>query len=187
MFEIRGESTPTHKLSSLNLDSRLLTAKLTINHVEVSAVVDTGATVSFIPNMGIIMLTAQPKLEKASVKVQAADNTIIKITQKTKLAIRPSEVDMNYIVIKVLVVEDKTDVLGHDTILGNTDIVLLGFRIDNVDGHLVVMRGEREVGRESKVLDYSNAAIIISEGLDFAAKISPEDRKVVDNIIEKNN
>lgn len=161
MFEIGGDSTPVHKLSSLDTNSNLLIIKLKINSLEVAAVVDTGATVSFIPSDGIIMNLVQPTLVKTSMKVQAADNEFFSISRKTTLPIQLINISMNPIDTTVLIIPQRTDLLGYDLILGNPEIKSLKVDIINQDNKLLVKRGDIVVGQEESCQEHPTVAMCV--------------------------
>lgn len=140
-----------------------------IAHLESSAVVDTGATTSFLPADGIIMLVARPPLEDVSVEVLAADNTCFKVSHKVKIEMFPSEFPMSPRTVVAYVVDNKVDLLGHDHILGNKDIKSFGLNIISVGNQLLVMKNQREIGREES--HQSNNTIA-------AALPSPDDDRI---------
>lgn len=129
--DIRGDPTPIHTFSGLNAHSELLVGRFQSEHLQFSAVIDTGATISFIPAQGLIPLSLKPRIKESSTRVQAANNQCFTSTMQTELYIRPVNIDMAPVRSRVLIVADCSDLLAHDMIIGNLDIKSLQLAITN--------------------------------------------------------
>lgn len=163
MTGTRGRPAPVHRLLSLYAASELLVGKFQSGDLKFSAVIDTGATKSFVPSDGLIMAKLKLQTESTDINVQAGDNKWFNVSWQAFMHLRPAYIDQAPIRSRVLVVDHSTDLLGHSMVIGVTDIKELGLDIGSNYGILVAWKDGVEVAREERTISHSAATLKESE------------------------
>ena len=96
----------------------------------VDAIIDTGATATFIPAQGIIMQQSQPDLIPTPTKLQTIGSIISQTVQQTKLLIKPKASNSQPIQTRAFVIDTGDKILGSDAVIGLPDLKALRTNIN---------------------------------------------------------
>lgn len=101
----------------LNKGPCLLTAKFQVLGKDYQFIIDTGATVSFVPEQGLILSSGHHKLINTNLSVTLADDSTAFVDKKVNLAIRPKG-SSSYHTVPFYVHRNSNKILGYDALLG---------------------------------------------------------------------
>lgn len=91
-FKLVSASVPVNnQLGSIKGEPRLLLAYCELSGDIYPIVVDTGATISCLPDRGRLMTRLNLKRHAANLNVQMANNNIVHINEKVTIPIRPAK------------------------------------------------------------------------------------------------
>lgn len=143
----------------LNRQPCLLTALFEFDGEVVPVIVDTGATISFLPEHGAILKTHRLRLQPANVNVRLANNGTINLEKKVQLPLRPKGSICAPALGTFYVGRNTKDVLGHEGLIGLNTLRL--FDIDIVFGKagIRVMHQGKSIGHECSANIESGATI----------------------------
>jgi len=127
---------------------RLISVRIFINGMFYSAIVDTGATCSYLPQFGAVLRREKPKLYDVNVRSKLAVGTHVEhSSDETKLMV---SLDMKDKPVEAvfLVVKGQTNILDHEILLGLPEIHKLGLSVVPREGQLCVMKDNAVIGME---------------------------------------
>lgn len=150
MKEIQGCSSPIYTLSSLNLTAQLLVGTFASGDIEFSGLIDTGATTTFVPENGTILSNIKPLIEPTNVKLQTGDNNAFTVLSRTTLKLKPDYANMDPVSVKVLVVNNRSDLVGHAIVIGVSEIKSFGLSIGIEEGKLTAWKNGSVVASEER-------------------------------------
>lgn len=129
---------------------RLLVVNIKIGEGLYSAIIDTGATCSYLPLNGRVMKEVNPKTYKVNVKSRLASDSYTERNDKeTKCHIKlEAHQEMKSLEATFLIISNQDSILDHDVLLGYPEILALGLVIEPKDGQLCVVHGNDVIGRD---------------------------------------
>jgi ribonuclease HI len=148
-FKLISASVPPQQiLASINSEPCLLTAYFEVCGQTMPIFVDTGATISFIPENGLIMKTHRLKTRLANMNVTLADNTIAHIDKKVEAFIRPSGDSQRPKPVTFYICNDVANIMGHHALIGLDQLKLFDLNIRCDSKNITIYCQDRLIGRQ---------------------------------------
>lgn len=116
-------------LGSINTQSCLLTAYFEIHGLILPVVVDTGATISCIPENGMLMKRFKLKVLPANVNVMLGDNTTTHIDKKVCVPVKPMGSTLQSKTTTFYLHSKDENILGYEALIGLTSLKLFDLDI----------------------------------------------------------
>lgn len=138
-------------LGSLSQDPHLLTALFELDGETVPVIVDTGATISFIPENGIILRKHKLRSCTTNINVLLADGAVIHIDRKVMIPLKPSGSQVMPQTVPFYINKDADKVLGHEALLGLNVLKLFRLDINFGDNKIRIYHNNRCIGKECPV------------------------------------
>lgn len=126
----------------------LIIAPVIINGLEARAVIDTGASASFVPKNGLICGQSRLSLTQIMSKTKTADNSLLDCTHSTDCEISLPIEDSPKITNRFLIINTSNDILGYDVLFGTDIIKRLKIDIKTRDNMIVAKIASHIIGRE---------------------------------------
>lgn len=165
---------PSHDvIGALSREPRLLTALFEINGETFRIIVDTGATTSFIPELGRLMKSHQLRLLSTNLNVHLADNGIRHIDKKILVTLRPKGSKDKPKEAVFYVSNGAEHILGHEALLGLNHLKLFNLQIQ-FDKNVRIYHDGRCIGEECDVPYNYKASVKVDTRFD--------DLKLEDNL-----
>lgn len=143
----------------LSDEPHLLSAEFEINGHPYPVMIDTGATISCIPEFGSIIKNSRTKLEKANVEVNLANNAIKKLNKKFQAILRPAGSTKKPRVVQLYVQNNVRDIFGYQALIGLNHLKLFELDINIKNGVIHIYHDNMLIGQESPDLKSSIAGL----------------------------
>lgn len=150
----------------LNRDPCLLTASFEINGSVYRVIVDTGATVSFIPEFGAIMRSNNARIENANLNVQLGNNEYSHINQKVVAFVRPTGPSVPVVEAPLYVTNGHEKILDHEALFGLNILKHFDLDICTRNGRILVFHKNKCIGFESESEIQKSASMKVDERLE---------------------
>lgn len=151
----------------------LIVGQFSINGIEATAIVDTGATASFVSgNSDIASSVAKDQLTEAVV-VKTADKRCLSTIQTVKATIKPKSKMDKAIILDLYVLPNRNEIMGHEVILGIDAIRAFKLIIGEVNGRIAARVNDVIIAQEFKMLGCLSTDITNSP--------SPQNRDITTN------
>lgn len=121
--------------------------------------VDTGATISCIPEHGDIMKRSQAKIEKANLTVQLACGAQEHINKRIRAQIKPHRSEGKTEEVYLYVQNNAKDIFGYDALLGLKHLKIFNINIRFIKGDVMIFHESRLIGGESPALNQYKAVV----------------------------
>lgn len=115
-LEDGGNSTPIHIFSGLT-NGPLITATIFINNIRTITVIDTGATASFLPRNGKVLLNSKIDMKPSNIILTLGDHGKKSIQHKVILEIRVPKTEFTF-TTDLHIINDSDSILGYDALIG---------------------------------------------------------------------
>lgn len=145
----------------------LLSATFEINGRLCQVMVDTGATISCLPEHGEILKQSYFRPERTNVLVKMANGSNEHVNTKIKAAIRPAHSAVEPRVAQFYIQSGVKDIFGYEALIGLKQLKLFNLDIITKDDQIKIYHQNKLIGRESLI----NAKV--SAGVKVIDKISP--------------
>lgn len=145
----------------------LLSATFDINGRHYEVMIDTGATISCLPEHGDIIQHAGFRPEKTNVLVKMANGRDEHMCYKTKAYIRPTQSTVQPRVAQFYVLSGAKDIFGYQALIGLKQLKLFDLNIVTKDDKIIIYHQNKIIGQESV------ATAKISAGAKIIDKITP--------------
>lgn len=136
-FKLGGDSQKagTEKqpqfIACLGNQASLIVGNFEVNGITISAIIDTGATASFVSgNTQIVRNFKQPKSPN-SITIKTADNGIMTANEVLTISLSPKANPERHITLNLYILPGRTEILGHPMILGIDAIKALDAKIES--------------------------------------------------------
>ena len=151
-FKIESASvSKKYELAGLiNKGPCLITAQFEISGTVYPVIIDTGATVSFIPERGNVLSMAPHKIMPANLNVILADDSSTLIDKKVTLPIRPCGSRGKSHHATFYIHNNSDQVLGHAALLGLDHLKLFDLQIYVENGKFKVYYDRKCIGQETE-------------------------------------
>lgn len=118
----------------------------------VSAILDTGATASFIAQLGGAAQLLRATPSDQIISIQTADNCSLTSTEVINSTIRPSSLPETNIVIQLLVIPGRYELMGQDIIIGLDALKAMNVTFHTHKDSMIASIDNCEIGRDVKLL-----------------------------------
>lgn len=153
-------------IGRISHDPVLLIAEFEVNGRDISVVIDTGASISVLPENGMILAARNIKLQPANLNVTLADDQIVNLRRKTSLGIKPRGSTKHSQLATFYVTEEAKDVLGHQALLGLNALRLFDIEI-NVNNKIIsVIHQGKVIGKSLHAEGQYQAIIKVDDRFD---------------------
>ena len=153
-------------LGLLNNEPRLLTAKFEINKRVYPVIIDTGATISFVPEYGNLMRDLQLSVQPANVHVKLGDEQVVYINKKTYANIKPANSKVKPIKANFYINPNADRILGHEALIGLNHLKLFNLDIQIRKNLVAIFHEGRLIGQETPVFHQIEASMKVIDIFD---------------------
>lgn len=153
-------------LGFLSNEPKLLTAKFIINNAIHQVIIDTGATISCLPEYGQIMKYTKAKCKPASLNVHLANDKIIHINKKISMSVKPIGSNVPSVEVPFYITNEISQILGHEVLLGLNHLRLFNLRIDIRDGNISIYHNNSLIGSETRSEGQYKATVKVDNRFD---------------------
>lgn len=162
-FKLIKASVPTHgNIGVIQDQPRLLIASFEFNGMIAPVIIDTGATISIVPEHGTIMAKLQPKPKQANVSLSMADEGIVHVNQQVSFNIRPATTQIKPIKVSMFVANNTKTVLGHAALLGLDVLKQFDLNIKFNNNQVRMYHRDTVVGSETTTNKEYQASITVN-------------------------
>lgn len=133
---------------SINHEPRLLVAYFEVNGDLIPIMVDTGATISSIPEFGSIMQRRPLKTMRANMNARLANNSYVNINKKVMLYIRPKGDIQPAKLLPFYVQNKEKTICGHQALLCLDHLKTFNLEIKVRNGRIIVCHNHNTIGNE---------------------------------------
>lgn len=144
----------------------LLTAKFEINRKIYPIIIDTGATISFLPENGAILKDMSVNITPANLNIQLADHTITHVNKKTTLYLKPAYSNTIPKQANFYIGNNTDKILGHEALIGLNLLKLFDFTISTESGRIEMFHQHKLIGQESPVFTNFKASMKVDSRVD---------------------
>lgn len=130
-----------------------------INGQAYRVMIDTGATVSCIPEFGDIMKYSRARLEKANLTVELANGVTSHISSKVKGFLRPAGSSVRPQQVQFYVQSNSRDLFGFHALIGLKQLKLFELQIRFKNGTICIFHQDKLIGYETPALTKTQAGI----------------------------
>lgn len=138
-------------INLLSNETHLLSALFEINGRPYQVMIDTGATISCIPEYGEIMKHKTSRLEKTNVLVKLANGKEDCIHFKLKAAIRPSGSTSKPQTGQFYILSGKREIMGYQALIGLKHLKLFDLSIYTKDKKIFIYHQGKLIGQETAI------------------------------------
>lgn len=152
----------------------LLVADFEINAKIYKVIIDTGATISLIPEYGAILKESRLIPRIANLNVKLADGTIIHIHRKFKINLKPARCDIQPIESSFYVQPSTDKILGYEALIGLNCLKKFDLNISIRNGRVTMSHENKTIGYESLVNSDVSGSIHVDdrvEGLNVDTRV----------------
>lgn len=165
-----SESKHIPRTNAINLLSKkvcLLSASFEVNGYNYDVMIDTGASISLLPEFGAIMKKPLHKMEKTNMLVTLANGKDDHISSKIKALIKPKASLVAPRLVKFYIQPGAKDILGYHALIGLNHLKLFDLNISSKDDRIRIYHNNKLIGQETIASDITSAGIKVID------KISP--------------
>lgn len=149
---VKAPVSPTNIISLLNHEqSYLLSATFEINGRSFQVMIDTGASISCLPELGQVLSSTKTKTESANLLVQVADGATVHLNKRTRALIRPSGSRVLPKEVLFYIQPRTRDIFGYHALLGLKHLMLFEIDIIFRDAKILITHQDRVIGSESPI------------------------------------
>lgn len=165
-FKLIKASVSKSQIVNLSSDEpHLLSAIFDINGRAYQVMIDTGATISCLPENGEIMQHLQDKIEKANLTVELATGAIEYVKKKTRARIRPTGSAVKAQPVQFYIQSGAKDIFGYHALIGLKHLMLFDLRIDVKEGKIYIYHQDKLIGNESPALSKIKATVRVIDNI----------------------
>lgn len=118
-----------HSLGLINAPPCLLIAYFELCDVVLQVIVDTGASVSCLPELGVLMKSKRFPIKKANLNAIMADNYVVNIDKRVTIPVRPRGETRPPEMVNFYITNGQEKLLGYDAIIGLDSLRLFDIQI----------------------------------------------------------
>jgi len=155
---IKASLSYTHVIHLLRDKPILLSAQYEIDGFRYEVMIDTGATISCIPEHGKIAQRSQYKSTRANVLVEMAGGSTETMDRKITANIKPACKNCSYKATTFLIQKGRTDILGYEALIGLKELKLFDLQFRIVRGKFTIYCSKTAIGWETRRKDQSCAS-----------------------------
>lgn len=151
-FKLVKASVPIRqRIGVMSQEPHLLTALFDLDGEVVPVIVDTGATISFIPENGKILKKHTLRTQSTNINVLLADGAVIHIDKKVLIPLKPNGSKAESKVVPFYINKNEDKVLGHEALLGLNVLKLFQLDINFGENKIRIYHNNNCIGRECPV------------------------------------
>lgn len=139
--------------------------------------IDTGATISCVPENGEIMRYARNRVEKANLAIKLADGSSGYIDKKIRVHMRPAGSRSKPVQVSLYVQNNIYDIFGYQALLGLRQLKLFDLEIAMNNGKVYIYHQDKLIGNESPTLSSVSATVQVIDNI--SVKASDNDIKTL--------
>lgn len=159
---------PVSKVQYMNLlidEPHLLSASYEINGQSYQVMIDTGATISCIPEHGKIAELSRSRIEKANLAIQLPNGNTEYVSKKIRSLIRPKGSKAKPLEAQLYVQDNISHIFGFHALLGLKHLKLFELSIDIKDGKIHIYHQGKLIGYESPALANIKASMKVIDNI----------------------
>lgn len=160
---IKASVSAHDMIGTLSQTPRLLIASFEVNNIATPVMIDTGATISILPENGKIMKNGNFKIIPTNLNVKLADEAITHVNKKVELLLRPASSKHKPQVAAFYIANGSSSVFGFDALLGLNVLRMFNLDITIQDQKVRIYHEGKCIGRESTVPENYNGSIKVDE------------------------
>lgn len=152
-----------HAFNLLTSSVRLLSASFEINGRNYEVMIDTGASISLIPEFGEIMKKPLYNIEKTNVLITLANGKDDHINSKIKAMMRPKSSLVKPSLVKFYIQPGAKDILGYHALIGLNQLRLFDLNISTRDDRILIYHHGKLIGKETVASEIVNAVKVVDK------------------------
>lgn len=147
-----GAETNPQFIACIGSTNSLIVGMFKFNGIERTAVIDTGATGSFVSgNSDIVSKSAKSTLTNY-ISIKTADKRSLSTTQTIQATVAPTMRESKSINLKLYVIPERDEIMGHEVILGMDAIRDLELTIEKLNGSMIARVNTQVIAEEHRML-----------------------------------
>lgn len=135
----------------MEVGKTLIIGRFTLDGIEAQAILDTGATASFIAQLGCITRALGPTTHSERIQIQTADAHCLTSCQQIETIICPINLPQYSKQIKLIVIPDKKDLMGYEVILGLDALKSFNIKLETHEETMVATIDNHKIGCDIKI------------------------------------
>jgi ribonuclease HI len=137
--------------------------------------IDTGATISCLPEKGLIMKRCSPKTSSANLNVKLADDSYSHMSEKTEVTLKPMNASENeaYQRAQFYIQKGATEIFGHQALIGLNVFSLFNLHITSSNCIIQVHYNGRSIGRQMQSPRAYKGSISVDRRMDHVGNTDP--------------
>lgn len=147
-----GNEEDPQFIACVGSSTNLIVGVFKINGIDRSAIIDTGATGSFLSSNSYIVNTGCKNKLSSNIRIKTADQRSLATTQTLEAEIVPIAASHRSIKLNLFILPDRDDIMGHEIVLGMDSIRAFGITIESQDGNMVAHVDKTVIANEFRML-----------------------------------
>lgn len=168
VFKLIPASVPKQYdiLGLLNQEPKLLTAQFYINNKIYPVIIDTGATISCIPEYGEILRNSKLPIRKTSVNCYLANDGLVHINKKIYASVKPVNSTSSPTNLPFYINNGISKILDHEALFGLNHLRSFNLHIEFVNGRISIFHEGKQIGCEPSSTIHRAASLKIDTRFD---------------------
>lgn len=154
------------QLGSIKAEPCLLIANFELLGESLPIVVDTGASISCLPENGLIMKKFNPIRKSANLNVQLADNGVVHMDQKVVIPMKPTKSTCQSVQTAFYIAKGANDVIGYQALVGLEQLKLFDLNIKFYNGQVQIYHQGTSIGQNCEALKHIKCSVIVDDRFD---------------------
>lgn len=152
-------------INLLSEQPHLLAAYFEINGCAYQVMVDTGATISCLPEHGEVLKSSTQRISDANLLVELANGGKEHVNKKTKVRLRPAGSTASPKEAQMYITNGVDHIFGFHALIGLKHLKMFELDINVKDGKILISHQKRIIGREAEALTYSSCGLKVIDNL----------------------
>lgn len=160
---IKAPASSSRLLSIGQHEPCLLTASFNIDGHVAQVIIDTGASISLLPEKSRIAEQLASKFERANMNAIMANDGVSHIDQKVKAIIKPTMSTSKPVKATFYIARGSKQILGHSALIGLNVLKLFDIQIEFTNNKSYVIHQGQQIGHEVACSTNYQASIIVDD------------------------
>lgn len=132
----------TEHIACIGSNAKPIVTELVIGNSCIRAIVDTGATASFIPKFGKVLTNNRATTKKTLSRARTANNSTMTLKEEITLLTRPRSAPIEPVEATFLIMPQKDSIMGYDAIMGLNLIKAFNIKVALADDKMRAYIGD---------------------------------------------
>jgi len=169
---LRGTNKPIHHISCIDARSNLITSEFIINQQSVTVIIDTGASASFIPELGDVLKIPSPSCKRTPIYAKTANNSTFAVESSANLWITPPNESSRAKCVQLYIIRDHATLLGYQAIIGLDLCKLFDIQVAKDQDLMCAFIHGSKIGQESRITSMKPAIATVTEDAEDSLELT---------------